>query len=230
MNGSQALIHSYLQSDGAGKAIFLSLLFLSCISWIVLTYKWLQLRRVRKAAHHFQNEVEKHHAHLLKLNIQATSTDHPFLKLYHVLKHHTQILLNKNQEMAGLQGSDLDLIGTYLEICTSQTIKYLERHLFLLSTITTLGPFLGLLGTVWGILTTFAQMSNKTAGVSNDAILAGLAMALGTTILGLLVAIPALIGYNLLKNGNREMHTEMQEFSSFLLATVQMQYGTTQKG
>jgi biopolymer transport protein TolQ len=87
-----------------------------------------------------------------------------------------------------------------------------------------LAPFLGLLGTVWGILTTFSELQVQGSSSSHQMVLGGLSLALATTVFGLIDAIPALIGYNYLKNTIRDFQTEMEKFASELLASIEMQY------
>ena len=106
----------------------------------------------------------------------------------------------------------------------STQIKNLEKNLFILSTVVTLAPFLGLLGTVWGILITFSELQSHTMGSANQLVLGGLSLALATTVLGLFIAIPALIGYNYLKHAISDYATEMENFSIELVASVEMQY------
>jgi biopolymer transport protein TolQ len=103
-------------------------------------------------------------------------------------------------------------------------MRKLEKNIFVLSTIVTLAPFLGLLGTVWGILLTFSDLQAKgsTAGSAN--MLTGLSLALTTTVLGLLIAIPALIGYTYLKNKLREYKRETEDFSHRLLTVIELHY------
>ena len=136
--------------------------------------------------------------------------------------------MNKNhylhaddKERIFLSQADLELIAanTYSTIATQH--KILEKNLFILSTIVTLGPFLGLLGTVWGILLTFSELQG-TQG--NSSMLSGLSMALATTVVGLVVAIPALIGYNYLKNRGKEYRRDMEHFSDLLLTNLELQY------
>lgn len=88
-------------------------------------------------------------------------------------------------------------------------VRGVREYLFLLSTIVSLAPFLGLLGTVWGILITFAHMPGTR---DSDAILGGLSLALTTTVLGLINAIPALIGHNYFKDASKKMEEEFLEF------------------
>jgi biopolymer transport protein TolQ len=102
--------------------------------------------------------------------------------------------------------------------------KFLEKSLYVLSTTVSLAPFLGLLGTVWGILTTFSELQNQGTGNTHQMVLGGLSLALATTVLGLIDAIPALIGFNYLKNDVKDFQTEMESFSNELLASVELQY------
>ena len=113
---------------------------------------------------------------------------------------------------------------SHLASAISTQVKALDSHLYLLSTIVSLGPFLGLLGTVWGILTTFASMQMQTGGGAQQMVLGGLSLALATTVLGLIDAIPALVGYNYLKNAIRDFEVDMETFSNQILASVELQY------
>ena len=225
---SNPLIVAYTESDLIGKMIFLSLLFLSMISWTILIQKTLAFRLIKSKGHNLIRQFNAIKNQPLSLDLKTES--HPFSEIYQHLKEQTLLLLRKNQ--AGFQKdkpvilstSDIDLIHSSLSNTIGYHTKSLESYLYILSTVVTLGPFLGLLGTVWGILTTFAAMSTRDSGQTSEAILSGLAMALGTTILGLLVAIPALIAYNYLKNSSRELQMDMQDFASKALGTVEVHY------
>lgn len=225
---SNPLIVAYTESDFIGKLIFLSLLFLSMISWTLFIQKWLTFKGIRNKAAHFMAQFQQVKGKPLSLDTKAEA--HPFGSIYSHIKEQTLQLLRKNQsgfteeKPVILSTSDIALINSSLSATIGLHSKNLESHLYILSTVVTLGPFLGLLGTVWGILTTFSAMSQRDMGQTSEAILSGLAMALGTTILGLLVAIPALIAYNFLKNSSRELQMEMQDFATEALATVEVHY------
>ncbi|MBJ7448857.1 MAG: MotA/TolQ/ExbB proton channel family protein [Parachlamydiales bacterium] len=228
---SNTFIDAYNQSDFFGKCIFLMLFALSVLSWTILTQKLLIDRKIRRNAKLFNEAFQKKKTNPLNIEWNQTSKEkgvNPFLEIYRLLKNQTVELLNKNKTEAQgniyLSTADIELVGANLSSCVAIQVKNLERNLFILSTTYTLGPFLGLLGTVWGILTTFAELQSKTSGQSNDMMLGGLAMALGTTVIGLLVAIPALVGYNYLKNTVREFQSEMEDFSTVMLTTVEVQY------
>lgn len=230
------LVTAYTESDLIGKAIFLALLFLSMVSWVVFIQKALVFKAIRKKGENLIRQFEQVRTKPLALDTK-TEERHPFFDIYTQLKEQTLQLLRKNQagspendsgKPVALSTSDMDLIGSSLATTIGFHAKNLEKQLYILSTVVTLGPFLGLLGTVWGILATFSTMSQRATGQTSDLILSGLAMALGTTILGLLVAIPALIAYNYLKNSSRELQLEMHDFASRALATVEIHYRTVE--
>lgn len=125
---------------------------------------------------------------------------------------------------AFLSPTDIDFVESHLAMTISNQTKELENNLFILSTTVSLAPFLGLLGTVWGILTTFSELQSAGTTQSSQAVIGGLSLALATTVLGLLDAIPALVGYNYLKASIRNFETEMEEFSHDILSSVELQY------
>lgn len=228
---SNPFFEAYLQSDLLGKLIFIALVSLSVISWIILIHKLLICHEVKKNSRIFWETFQIQR--LNPLGLEASKKKSPFADLYLVLKKYTLEILNKNAKFGlkadgaatpSLSGADLDFVQAQLLTNVTNQIKALEKNLFILSTIVTLAPFLGLLGTVWGILTTFSEMQNSTGGMGHNAVLAGLSLALATTVLGLLDAIPALIGYNYLKNTIRDYETDMHSYSNEMLASVELQY------
>lgn len=225
---SNPILNAYNGSDLFGKGIFLTLLLLSILTWVIFLQKFLLQREIRKLGASFHQNFLNKRASVL--SIESGEKSHPFSDLYQTLKSSTLELLQKNrsvlniQESVTLSDSDMDLIEAHLMSAVSTQTKALEKNLFILSTIVSLAPFLGLLGTVWGILLTFAELQTGASVNTNATIMGGLAMALGTTVLGLLVAIPALISYNYLKASSAHLSAEMEDFSHLLLASVELQY------
>ncbi len=220
------IIDAYRTSDLFGKMIFLSLVVLSITTWIIFLQKFLLQRNAKQLGTKFQELFHKKRLSPLSMEVNSL---HPFAMLYQTLKQHSLELLGKNKtvvakENVTLSASDIDLIEAHLMSAISAEEKKMERNLFILSTVVSLAPFLGLLGTVWGILLTFNELQAGGAVNSNATIMGGLAMALGTTVAGLLVAIPALIGYNYLRSAITQFSGEMEDFSHLLLASVELQY------
>jgi biopolymer transport protein TolQ len=130
----------------------------------------------------------------------------------------------KERAQVHLSHVDLEIVETHVLTTISAQTKKLEKNLFILSTIITLGPFLGLLGTVWGILITFSELNAGGSAGSNTAVLGGLSTALSTTVLGLVIAIPALVSYNYLRNSIKNYSSDMEDFLYQLLCSVELQY------
>ncbi|MCE5318200.1 MAG: MotA/TolQ/ExbB proton channel family protein [Parachlamydia sp.] len=222
-------IEAYIHSDFMGKLIFIGLVLLSVSSWIVLIYKVWLTYQARRNSLRFQESFQEKRQTPLNLSPDESQTPNPFRDLYRILKQQTVEILNKNRlfgskEETYLSPSDIDLVQSHLMSGISNQVKNLEKYLFILSTVVSLGPFLGLLGTVWGILTTFSEMQNAVGGSTNQMVIGGLSLALATTVLGLVDAIPALIGYNYLKTTIRDLETDMEGFSTDILASVELQY------
>lgn len=236
---SNPFFDAYIHSDFLGKLIFIGLIALSVITWILLIHKVWLTQRAKKFSTQFYEAFQLQKGNPLSLECEHSfqkKFPNPFRSLYLVLKKHTLDILNKNRRFGKHSGeggkevgsylspTDIDFVEAHLMATVASQTKDLEKNLFILSTIVSLAPFLGLLGTVWGILTTFSEMQTQTAGSTHQMVLGGLSLALATTVLGLIDAIPALIGYNYLKNTIADFQTEMDGFSNEILASVEMQY------
>lgn len=158
---------------------------------------------------------------------------HPFLNVFTVLKRKLKEILDKNifftqqaqkKVTTYLSKTDLEMIDSHVQIAIAKEKERLEKNLFILSLAVTLAPFLGLLGTVWGILITFGELQQGDLVSSNKVVLGGLSTALTTTVLGLLIAIPALVAYNYLKNKSHLFLIEMRDFAQSLVSTVELEY------
>jgi biopolymer transport protein TolQ len=202
---------AYTESDLLGKAIFVALVALSVVTWSILIHKLWLTKQVKKNSSQFRKAFMESRSEPLSIGSSFTkSEEYPnaFGIIYDVLK-------------------DIALLETHATATISTLTKFLEKHLYILSTIVTLAPFLGLLGTVYGILTTFTELKSTAAGGSNQVILGGLSLALSTTVLGLIDAIPALIGYNYLKNQAFDFDSEMDRFATDVLSTLELHYRKT---
>ncbi len=173
----------------------------------------------------------------LKLPLEEKSFPllNPYMEIYKNLQRTTMQVLGKNRFFTDpanpsvfLSRSDLEMIESSLATTISRCLRELEKYLFLLPTIVTLGPFLGLLGTVWGILITVSELHHNALAGSNASFLQGLSMALATTVLGLLVAIPALIANNYLKTSIKDIRKDLENTSLILLGSVELQYRKTE--
>lgn len=225
---------AYLLSDFFGKVIFLGLIFLSIWSWILLLQKiWLNYQ-TKKEVDLFKNLLDKNRQAPLTVDFdkyKELNKAHPFFEMYRLTKKQSLELLHRNkrsnealENKSYLSSLDIDAVGAQLNVTMSRQMQRLEKNLYLLSMIVSLAPFIGLLGTVWGILITFGQLQASGGGGTHQVVLGGLSLALVTTVMGLLDAIPALIGYSYLKNDLRSFSTEMDGFATELLTSIEMTY------
>ncbi|MEM8727301.1 MAG: MotA/TolQ/ExbB proton channel family protein [Chlamydiota bacterium] len=217
---------AYLQADPFGKGIFFALFLLSCLSWVLLIRKLSMIRRAAASAKGFKRSAFLHKEGLLELKAED---ENPLTVLYAVFKRQALIILEKNRYFADrdqhyLSKADIDFLDSQLDMTVMKLKGKIEKNLFILSTTTTLAPFLGLLGTVWGILISFGELQAGRSVMANGAILGGLSTALTTTVLGLLIAIPAVAGSHYLKSSIKNFTIEMIDFSHFLLSTLELQY------
>lgn len=232
-----AFYDAFTQSDVLGKLIFIGLFALSVCSWVLIVQKWRMTSLARKRSEQFYKSFEQLRMNPLSLETEAAKqrqNPNPFCDLYFVLKKYTLEVLNKNRRFGQQNGvenpisylspTDIDFVQSHLMSNIAYQTKHLEKNLFILSTIVSLAPFLGLLGTVWGILLTFSELQSNSAGSGQGMVLTGISLALATTVLGLIDAIPALIGYNYLKNSVRDFQTDMEGFSNELIASVEIYY------
>ncbi|MDN3505511.1 MAG: MotA/TolQ/ExbB proton channel family protein [Rhabdochlamydiaceae bacterium] len=221
------LFQAFSQSDSIGKMIFFLLFALSIITWTILIQKMIIFKRVKQSSDSILKQVEGNQNELLNLKINSST---PYGTIFSSLRKKLFDLLEKNSYFAKdpskvfLKSNDIEMLETHIDITTHMEMKKLDANLYVLHTIVSLAPFVGILGTVWGILISLNEMQTGSALLSNTTIIGGLSTALGTTVLGLTIAIPALIAHNFLKNRHKEFYSNMQDYSHFLLSTLQMQY------
>ncbi|MBY0529268.1 MAG: MotA/TolQ/ExbB proton channel family protein [Rhabdochlamydiaceae bacterium] len=232
---------AYAQSDFFGKLIILSLVALSIVCWVVLIYKIWITRQIRQISIAFQQVYQQNKEQLLNMEIHSlphprkSQVPHPFAQIFSELKTKTIEILNKNLYFATQQSgkehaqvylspTDLEILETHVLTTISAQKKSLEKNLFVLPTIVTLAPFLGLLGTAWGILITLSELHSGGAVSSNAAVLGGISTALATTVMGLIIAIPAIIAYNYLRSTITHYTSDMEDFLYKLLSSIELQY------
>jgi len=201
--GPAELLSLMLDSTFFGKGILLVLLALSIMSWAVVVEKIRNFAFIRAGHAKFWKVCDQWlDGSIKRSDMVDWCQDHQELPLASLI----------------LENQDLDSVPhirraservTYLEL------ENLERYMILLSTAVTISPFLGLLGTVWGIMSSFFDMSAmKSADLT--VVAPGIAEALVTTIAGLATAIPAVIFYNMLVRKIDLVGNEMDRLRTIL--------------
>ncbi len=195
-----------LSSGPLPKAVLAILLAFSLASWAIILSKWASFSRARSSNRSFLRAFRK--APALD-TIDAASEQFRTSPLVAVFDFgYSEV--SRQMKSRGSVTNPLALERT-LQLGMSEEITRLERNMSWLATIAGVSPFIGLFGTVWGIIDAFQQLS--TAGsASLRAVAPGISEALITTAMGLFVAIPAYIFYNVFGSSIKEFGARMEDF------------------
>ena len=227
---------AFRTSNLAGQIIVIVLFIGSVFTWSVMLTKWRELKRAMKDTHDFLLDYRKE--------------NHPagiFLKRQRYEASPVYIMYEKGcqalgsaLEARGADAQDLFMgslgkpqytlgavqvsqIRNMAERTMTDQAYQLERNMSFLATSTTAAPFLGLLGTVWGVMDAFSGMALMGSAMLS-AVAPGIAGALLTTVIGLLVALPSSIGYNALMGRIRRLAVDMENFCQEFMADVESHY------
>jgi biopolymer transport protein TolQ len=213
----------FMKADWVVKAVMLGLILASVWSWAVAIDKWLQLRRLEAGAR--EVEVALGEGRSLDAGEAGTKPGDAMARV--VAAGMGEFRATRRQAggaAAPLQGDGaidraLARIERVMQAATAREIARAERGLSILATIGSSAPFIGLFGTVWGIMNAFRGIAASRN--TNLAVVApGIAEALFATALGLLAAIPAVIFYNWLVGGFDRFATRVETLCDDLLARV----------
>jgi biopolymer transport protein TolQ len=194
------------------KFILLVLAVMSVASWTIILDKVILIARVRRANQGLLR-YRWHQFDPRSLQLEARRYTNSFLARAYLAVHHDMI------ERANEASLDGELIGREYAKAVAQELNRAERFLPFLATCSSAGPFLGLLGTVWGIITAFQRIG--IWGSANIAVVApGIAEALIATAVGLFAAIPALIAYNFISSWLRKEAERAESFGDDLAFSI----------
>jgi biopolymer transport protein TolQ len=207
------------------KLVLLILILFSIISWAIIFYKFVQVNRANRESIRFMDFFWKT-KRFDAINEQLDRFAHsPLAVLFSEGFNELKKLMGK-----GIQKEDPDVISTELggidnisralRRATTSEITRLEKYTTFLATTGSTAPFIGLFGTVWGIMTSFKGIG-ETGSASLAVVAPGIAEALIATAIGLVAAIPAVIGYNHFQYKIRVLIAEMDSFSTEYLNIVQ---------
>lgn len=214
------------------KAIYLLLLSLSVVAWAIIVAKIRALRRTTRGTRQFLGLYRRMRRDLPGLLRQVgagkATLESPLVAVF--TRGCEELQAGLAREAAAAQTARPRItplqFSTLARAVTAVEDKYfleLEHHLIILATTVSAAPFLGLLGTVWGILEAFQSMGVRGAtGVT--AVGPGISEALIATAAGLVVAIPALLGYNFIGSRIREIAGEADHFTADFLALIERDF------
>ena len=207
------------------KIIIILLIAFSIFSWSIMVAKAVQMRRAKRLNQLFDNEFRKQKSVLEVYDRRVNVDDCPLFVVYQegCKEVDTRLKQPDGSRKQLLSIKSMEHIKRTLEgAVASQSIR-LESGLILLALAVSGAPFLGLLGTVWGVMSAFSYVA--MAGKADLATMApGVAAALITTVAGLLVAIPSMFGYNWLVHNLRVITVELDNFAQELVSKLETEY------
>jgi len=230
------MFYSFRESNTSGKLIVLLLFAGSIYAWSIMVTKYIELRQARLTTSRFLLGFRKEPNPVTLFLRRQKFLESPSYRVYErgcaalAVELETQggdpeelFVAGVGVDVGRLTSQQFEIVRNVTERHVADQALMLERQMGTLATAVSISPFLGLLGTVWGVMAAFTGMAQAgTATLS--AVAPGIAAALLTTVVGLLVALPSAVGYNFLSQMIRELHVQMDNFSQEWLAQVQTVY------
>ena len=211
----------FLQSSLLSQVIILLLIIMSAYSWAIMYVKWRRMRFISQTNKKIRALVEGRKIGDV-LAMTLTPQDNPLVRLIEAIKREStleKVTTKEGKTVIRRIFPDLGTLRDRLDAEIEVILADEERQIDFLSTTASVAPFLGLLGTVLGITQSFWEIGQHST--ANIAVVApGMAEALITTIVGLLVAIPAALGYHFLRSKMKDLVTELEHFSRHLLVKI----------
>ena len=219
------IVYIWSKATTEARIIIVVLFVFSIVAWFVMTSKAAQMRRARNLNQLFTAEFKTQKTVLDMFDRQIQAEGCPLFAVYQAGSTELDARLKNSdgsrKQFVSLKG--MEHVKRSLENTVAQESLKLESGLILLAIAVSGGPFLGLLGTVWGVMSTFGHVAQQQSA-SLQAMAPGVAAALITTVAGLLVAIPSMFGYNWLVHNLRVRTVELDNFAQELVSKMETEY------
>lgn len=218
------LLYVWEKATPEAKVIIACLVVFSITAWSVMIGKALQMRRAKRLNQLFNTEYrsQKNVLDVYDRKVQADGC--PLFMVYQAGSVELDARLKTpegRKRYVSLKG--MEHVKRSLENTVAQESLKLESGLILLAIAVSGAPFLGLLGTVWGVMSTFGHIA-QSGSATLSTMAPGVAAALITTVAGLLVAIPSMFGYNWLVHNLRVLTVQLDNFAQDLVSKMETEY------
>jgi len=203
-------------SGPVAKAVVLILLIFSVLSWTIIFFKFKQYSRTEKDGERFLKTIKEVGSFKKLTSIYRSNADNAF---YRLLVASYKEIASLKSDNPGINQDVILRIDNLLKITISEETERLEKRLSFLATTANTAPFIGLFGTVWGIMDSFREIGLR--GTTSLAVVApGISEALITTAIGLATAIPAVLAYNYFLGRLKGIISRMENASTYILNTI----------
>ena len=218
MTADTSILQLVLEASLPVQAVMLALLLASISSWALILGKRRSLRRAEQGAVDFE-EAFWSGGNLAEIYRRLGEEGEEPAGLERVFRAGFQEFSRMRKHSAASPGSVVDAARRAMRVSVSREIDDAERHLPFLATVGSVSPYVGLFGTVWGIMTSFRALAGQQQA-SLATVAPGIAEALIATAMGLFAAIPAVVAYNHYSNRTERLanryETFVEEFTSIL--------------
>ena len=223
MNQDLSILTLILNAGFVVQGVLILLILLSVASWAIIFNKWRLYRKTRNEAdsfsHTFWGGTD------MDTVLAGIPQQYPDSSLPNIFqagyREFMRTRRDASQEESGkiVAAGGMDGIRRSLDAALSREMEKLSRNLAFLATVGSTSPFIGLFGTVWGIVNAFQSIA-LTQNTSLTAVAPGIAEALVATAFGLIAAIPAVVAYNKFTSDLKRMAANMEQFSSEFLNII----------
>ncbi len=231
---SGGIVFALQEATLPGKVIIVLLFVGSIFSWSVMITKIRMIQYARRKSREFLSQFRSNRQPLKIYEAQDMYRGAPLFRVYragcreltlHMLgsPEVDETFRGRLESAPRINPAQMRAVTSAMERAVGESGLRLESQMILLATAVSGAPFLGLLGTVWGVMDTFSDIA-AAGSASLTAMAPGVSAALLTTVTGLLVAIPAMFGYNFLVTSIRAMIVEMDNFAAELAAEIEHRY------
>ena len=208
-----SLVQLFLRADFVVKSVIIILIAASVYSWALIFEKQRLFKKIEKSTNNFEEKFWKSKS---AENFYNNLTNKDKDPLANIFQSAMVELLKTKSKSSSIQSARVSRV---LEISGDKEIKLIEKHFTFLATVGSTAPFIGLFGTVWGIMNSFQSIA-ISRNTSLAIVAPGIAEALFATALGLLAAVPAVIAYNKFTSDSRKYSGRIENFSKRFISII----------
>jgi len=206
-----SILSLFLRADFVVKSVIIILIASSVYSWAIIFDKILMFRKINKESEDFEEKFWKSKSAETFYNSLPTKLDNPMAQLF---KDSMQAVMKSRSKTNISQR-----LENILEVNIEKQMNNVNNKFTFLATVGSTAPFIGLFGTVWGIMNSFQSIA-ISRNTSLAIVAPGIAEALFATALGLLAAIPAVIAYNKFGNDSKKYSQKLENFSKRFISII----------
>ena len=199
-----SILNLFLRADIIVKSVMILLVASSIYSWAIIIEKYRLFKKINQSSEEFENKFWKSKSAESFYNNLPQDMDDP---MANVFKDTMQVII-KSKSKSNLSNR----LESMLEVNIEKQLNVIEKNFTFLATVGSTAPFIGLFGTVWGIMNSFQSIA-ISRNTSLAIVAPGIAEALFATALGLLAAIPAVVAYNKFNNDSKKYSQKLENFS-----------------